>query len=900
MYSKKDIFILIIIAILVIIIIVSYNKKESFNTVSTISNLKKDIFLKTGINPSAKNIFGDNISFYRIDANLYPYKVDEWKTGGTDAFKGISFGPVKFLKAVQIHTGEVLGIGTDGNIYLINTNSLINKNSTFIKIADNKGSSFQSITQLNNYKILVVDNNTNIWINDYPINPNKWEQINRGDNPIMCITQYKYGPLLIGGGSGDNKNYSCTIDYVNKILTNRRNLSKYPGNDTKFYYAQFVNGDIFKVNNNGDLYYQYNWNGDINVSGGQFKATGTETRAWFFIDTQWIKPNNINLNQLNLSDFPIIDGLYAGYNVDSFKKFYDGNLNGKSNIAIWYDIIGNNNVVYLRGDIKISNDNKYIYGDINTSVSFPAILPSQPEEYTLIHLAKYNGSNKKRILQGNFNNWFSGFDNNKSGVAFHGGSKWITEEKDFFSDGWVLSVDQPGVYRANKINLATSEFYGFNERQSALLSINDGFQSNQKSDWAVALVLVFRRKLLDDEINKVEDWIYKKYKDFFLPTYEELGYKVYKVGDKEVLGKINSSFTDFLCPTYDSKTCVEASKLKFPMTNGLKEKLCGNPPFTDEENICKTIFDDYNLYASNNPLIIRGKNSQQQIKNTITDPIKLKEFVKNYSQYMDDPNSPEGIETGLSKVMDKAGLKQGCCFRNQGDNLTRSANILVPISPDLAVKTENVLYKKMDYQKGKLTIPEGACPANLYGGSEDCNAFYDVYCQNAYNLWKGQNFKADNPNTSFIEFAPQCGCYEPAPKDLSKYEAVAPKKCYNTNCQPGLTTYLDPYSRKEQCSYTICENIIKTGNLSDSSVEINPVIQNNCGPQIGEAPKPTELSSQPTIQPTIQPTTQPTIQQQISVQTKDDKETNNTQNSSNIASTNKITNPFENLMCIIL
>lgn len=148
-------------------------------------------------------------------------------------------------------------------------------------------------------------------------------------------------------------------------------------------------------------------------------------------------------------------------------------------------------------------DGKFVSGTIESKVEFPSTI--LPETYTLIHVAKYNGPNKGRILQGKTKNWLSGFHGGDIGAAYQQG--WIVGKSDISEDMPLLSVDQKGFYRANGMNRVDNIIDGTSDN----IVINTGYYADQKSDWAIGEILVYDSKLTIDQIKELEEHLSKKY-----------------------------------------------------------------------------------------------------------------------------------------------------------------------------------------------------------------------------------------------------------------------------------------------------------------------------------------------------------------------------------------------------
>ena len=198
---------------------------------------------------------------------------------------------------------------------------------------------------------------------------------------------------------------------------------------------------------------------------------------------------------------PVPSGLIAKYSGDS----WDG--------ATLIDETGSgHHSTATRGTINTTTEAntplKMIYGGITAGIQFPtAILPTP---YTLFSVARYNGGNRQRIIDGINNNWLSGHWWGNTCVAFHEG--WITSETaNQLGTAWILSTDQRNLYRGNKTTYGTS-----GGTQDCRLSIHYGTyttpsNSTERSDWAVYAILVYNRQLDSTEYTAVENYLSSLY-----------------------------------------------------------------------------------------------------------------------------------------------------------------------------------------------------------------------------------------------------------------------------------------------------------------------------------------------------------------------------------------------------
>jgi hypothetical protein len=199
---------------------------------------------------------------------------------------------------------------------------------------------------------------------------------------------------------------------------------------------------------------------------------------------------------------PITAGLIAHYNADSWTGMR------------WTDVSGyGNHVTEVGGTTNISvarpvGAPAYVQGASTAWMKFPVgILPSA--QYTLFFVARYNGERQGCILQGLDENWLSGFIHRKAGWAYHTHNCHFVTPQLYDtpslhgSTDWVVGSDRSNTFRSNGVDrsiLNTCQSY-------ARVSINQGFQSGEFSDFAIQSVLVYNVKLSDADVQRVEAWL---------------------------------------------------------------------------------------------------------------------------------------------------------------------------------------------------------------------------------------------------------------------------------------------------------------------------------------------------------------------------------------------------------
>ena len=321
------------------------------------------------------------------------------------------------------------------------------------------------------------------------------------------------------------------------------------------------------------------------------------------------------------------------------------------------------------------------------------------------------------------------------------------------------------------------------------------------------------------------------YKDLNLSTFSDMGFKVDNniTTSGSVIGKQDGY--SYTCASYDNINCLTGNNnIHMQPLQELHNIKCesSNNINSNPKNLCQVSYDYYNLYPSTNPLVIRGLNIYQNITNTINDQNTLTNIANTYSDFIPNSNSQQGIINGINNVLQETPIKLGCCSRqNSSNNGALQVSIKVPISPSVA--NENNILKEFNFQKNILTIPENTCPTSLAPGSDDCNAFFGVYCENMVSSFNKLNL----PNVKFTDYSPECACYAPKTGTQQLYPAGTPSQCYKDGCSPNTISYLDPSSRGQTCSMTVCQNIVNTAGLTaGGSANVSPTLVNNCGSQI--------------------------------------------------------------------
>ena len=227
---------------------------------------------------------------------------------------------------------------------------------------------------------------------------------------------------------------------------------------------------------------------------------------------------NSNLSLLpvagNTSNNPEFQLLYKNRHIPFWREGLVGMYTADSwSNNQWNDLSGTgNHATSTRGTISVSNISSisgvgglsYLVGGTSDGIYFPtAILPN---DYTLFHVARYNGISQQRIVTASNTNWLSGhYSSTNTGVAFH--NNWITTTGiSSHGSNWVLSTDQNSLYRSGQSNRTIA---GPGTPSFGNLGVN--VWTGELSDWAIANITVYNRTLPSNQYLAIEDYLASRY-----------------------------------------------------------------------------------------------------------------------------------------------------------------------------------------------------------------------------------------------------------------------------------------------------------------------------------------------------------------------------------------------------
>ena len=240
------------------------------------------------------------------------------------------------------------------------------------------------------------------------------------------------------------------------------------------------------------------------------------------------------------TDLPVTSGLLAHYSWYSYTN--------ASGIKTWEDLSGNGNHMVLLSStgtsMFVTAENANMAGN-TTGERFPYVAGNSAEgwdlagltgnerlsqgEWTIIHISRYDpGSfgttpqNFGRILNGVGDNVLFGHWDGYVGSSFYGG--WIGggnattfDVEPRHGSHWVFQVQRPGIngdsngnnyWRTTTLDSDWTQISGGgNANVSFRPTLNDGRHGAELSDWNVAEIIIFDRRLTDTEVELFKTWL---------------------------------------------------------------------------------------------------------------------------------------------------------------------------------------------------------------------------------------------------------------------------------------------------------------------------------------------------------------------------------------------------------
>ncbi|EJK63848.1 hypothetical protein THAOC_15474, partial [Thalassiosira oceanica] len=154
------------------------------------------------------------------------------------------------------------------------------------------------------------------------------------------------------------------------------------------------------------------------------------------------------------------------------------------------------------GDVEVTA----LKGTTADSINFGHVLRNQ---FTICSVTRYTGGAFGRILNGEGANWLHGHHNGKAGVAHYG--RWKTNSNVDPNTDWVVMC---GTNAGSQLKLVNGVSKGTEDGGSApqTLWINGGwYMPQERSDFAIAEVMVWDGGLTSDEMYSASNYLVKKF-----------------------------------------------------------------------------------------------------------------------------------------------------------------------------------------------------------------------------------------------------------------------------------------------------------------------------------------------------------------------------------------------------
>ena len=363
------------------------------------------------------------------------------------------------------------------------------------------------------------------------------------------LTSIKF-PMSTGYNYDILPNIPYTLFHVAKYNGNTRQRIFTSGNANPNWYSGFYGGSSGVANHNGSITDLTNKHGNAWVvsadqnalyrSQGRNRGVGSPgTPSYVNLTINYLEPSDwaiaeilvynrtlsaneiANVEQYLFDRYGLAADPWTPTDTANIVAWYDG---GSWTGSQWSDKSGaGKHAANVSGTFTTSTLNglPVLTGNTTTRVQFPTGIV--PNVYTLFHVAKYNGPNRRYIFNDNAgtgSTWASGFvypgnglTGGKSGTAYHGG--FFTDSTlDRHGNAWVVSADQPAMYRSQGFDRTvtapgTFETGQMNINWSKYYTSYNYYEVT--SDWAVAEIIVYNRTLSNAEIATVEQYLFARY-----------------------------------------------------------------------------------------------------------------------------------------------------------------------------------------------------------------------------------------------------------------------------------------------------------------------------------------------------------------------------------------------------
>jgi hypothetical protein len=213
-----------------------------------------------------------------------------------------------------------------------------------------------------------------------------------------------------------------------------------------------------------------------------------------------------------------------------------------------------------------------------------------------------------------------------------------------------------------------------------------------------------------------------------------------------------------------------------------------------------------------------------------------------YNKFLDSVGTT--TQTGLNTILAQTTIKRACCVGNEDDTGKYfKTKVKLPYIDDIVSEMNpkpdaSILenWKKLGYMHKDVLVPKTMCPVKYLKPSSgdktinQCDKFYQTYCENAKLLYSMDLSGRQFDNEEFRISTPDCACYIDRPEDMDP--GVQPP-CYTTGCYSTTVAYNDPATRGDgACKINKCASYFDINEMTaltggKISAEFN--LTQNCG-----------------------------------------------------------------------
>ena len=179
--------------------------------------------------------------------------------------------------------------------------------------------------------------------------------------------------------------------------------------------------------------------------------------------------------------------------------------------STWQDCSGNGKTATLSGsglaELRsaghgATSEVLALSGTTSSVISFGAVIQSS---FTVCSVTRYTGGAKGRILQGDRVDWLHGHIRGNAGVGYYQGWKTSSQGNVSPNTDWVVMC---GTNAGSQLKLVNGVSVGGTSTGGTgrvSLFVNAGTYGNEKSDFAIAELVVWPRGLTDEEMRRASD-----------------------------------------------------------------------------------------------------------------------------------------------------------------------------------------------------------------------------------------------------------------------------------------------------------------------------------------------------------------------------------------------------------